>query len=288
MNEMNAGGVRQRSVEVVVPVYNEAHVLADSVGRLHAYLEASFPFPIRITIADNASTDATWEAALALADRLPHVHAVRLDSKGRGRALKHAWSRSTADVVAYMDVDLSTGLEAFLPLVAPLLSGHSDLAVGSRPHRQADVVHGAKREFVSRSYNLLLKLGLAALPDLRRAVRLQGGPYGGLPGARAAHRGHRLVLRHRAPRPGPAQQTPHPRGARRLGRRPRQPRRHRPYGRRRPQGHGPHAAGDGQPPRPRRRRTPPVITPWVPAHHRTTPLTTASLPQGIKDMEYAS
>ncbi|WP_200303395.1 dolichyl-phosphate beta-glucosyltransferase [Streptomyces adelaidensis] len=162
MNEKNAGGARQRSVEIVVPVHNEAHVLADSVGRLHAYLEASFPFPFRITIADNASTDATWEAALALADRLPHVHAVHLDAKGRGRALKHVWSRSTADVVAYMDVDLSTGLEGFLPLVAPLLSGHSDLAVGSRLHRQADVVRGAKREFVSRSYNLLLKLGLAA------------------------------------------------------------------------------------------------------------------------------
>ncbi|WP_319267073.1 dolichyl-phosphate beta-glucosyltransferase [Streptomyces europaeiscabiei] len=162
MNEMNAGGVRQRSVEIVVPVYNEAHVLAGSVGRLHAYLEASFPFPFRITIADNASTDATWEAALALAERLPHVRAVHLDRKGRGRALKHVWSRSTADVVAYMDVDLSTGLEGFLPLVAPLLSGHSDLAIGSRLHRQADVVRGPRREFVSRSYNLLLKLGLAA------------------------------------------------------------------------------------------------------------------------------
>ncbi|BBC34048.1 Glycosyl transferase [Streptomyces graminofaciens] len=162
MNEKNAGGVRQRSVEVVVPVYNEAHVLAGSVGRLHAYLEEAFPFPFRITVADNASTDTTWQVALELAERLPHVHAVHLDRKGRGRALKYVWSRSTSDVVAYMDVDLSTGLEGFLPLVAPLLSGHSDLAIGSRLHRQADVVRGAKREFVSRSYNLLLKLGLAA------------------------------------------------------------------------------------------------------------------------------
>ncbi|MFE6822770.1 dolichyl-phosphate beta-glucosyltransferase [Streptomyces sp. NPDC057690] len=162
MNETNAGGVRQRSVEIVVPVYNEAHVLADSIGRLHAHLEESFPFPFRITIADNASTDATWYAATDLTLRLPHVHAVRLEEKGRGRALKHVWNRSSADVVAYMDVDLSTGLEAFLPLVAPLLSGHSDLAVGSRLHRQAAVVRGAQREFVSRSYNLLLKAGLGA------------------------------------------------------------------------------------------------------------------------------
>ncbi|MFF4349669.1 dolichyl-phosphate beta-glucosyltransferase [Streptomyces sp. NPDC001530] len=162
MNEKNAGGVRQRSVEIVVPVYNEAHVLADSIGRLHAYLEASFPFPFRITVADNASTDATWQQANDLTHRLPHVHAVHLDAKGRGRALKHVWSQSTADVVAYVDVDLSTGLEGFLPLVAPVLSGHSDLAIGSRLHRQAAVVRGPKREFISRSYNLLLKLGLAA------------------------------------------------------------------------------------------------------------------------------
>ncbi|MDX2546603.1 glycosyltransferase family 2 protein [Streptomyces sp. WI04-05B] len=162
MNETNARGVRQRSVEIVVPVYNEAHVLADSVGRLHAYLEASFPFPFRITVADNASTDTTWRAATELTLRLPHVHAVHLDAKGRGRALKHVWSRSTADVVAYMDVDLSTGLAGFLPLVAPLLSGHSDVAIGSRLHRQADVVRGPKREFVSRSYNALLRFGLAA------------------------------------------------------------------------------------------------------------------------------
>ncbi|NEA97842.1 dolichyl-phosphate beta-glucosyltransferase [Streptomyces sp. SID13726] len=162
MNETNAGGVRRRSVEIVVPVYNEAHVLAGSVGRLHAYFEESFPFPFRITVADNASTDATWHEATELTLRLPHVHAVHLPAKGRGRALKEVWSASTADVVAYMDVDLSTGLEGFLPLVAPLLSGHSDLAIGSRLHRQADVVRGPKREFVSRSYNRLLKLGLAA------------------------------------------------------------------------------------------------------------------------------
>ena len=162
MNEQNAGGVRQRSVEIVVPVYNEAHVLAGSVGRLHAYLEASFPFPFTITVADNASTDSTWQVALDLTQRLPHVHAVHLDAKGRGRALKHVWSRSEADVVAYMDVDLSTGLEGFLPLVAPLLSGHSDVAIGSRLHRQSAVERGAKREFISRSYNLLLKAGLAA------------------------------------------------------------------------------------------------------------------------------
>jgi putative flippase GtrA len=156
------GGGRRRLVEVVVPVHNEQRVLEASVGRLHDYLESTFPYPFKITIADNASTDATWRVAEELAARLPHVRAVRLEQKGRGRALRHVWSHSDADVVAYMDVDLSTDLDAFLPLVAPLISGHSDLAIGSRLSRGSAVVRGPKREFISRSYNLLLRTALAA------------------------------------------------------------------------------------------------------------------------------
>ncbi|WP_242895263.1 bifunctional glycosyltransferase family 2/GtrA family protein [Actinomadura litoris] len=156
------GGRRGRLVEVVIPVYNEERVLAASVERLHAYLTSAFPYPFRITVADNASTDATWRAAVDLAARLPHVHATRLELKGRGRALRHVWSTSDADVVAYMDVDLSTDLDAFLPLVAPLLSGHSDLAIGSRLTRGSAVVRGPRREVISRCYNLLLRTALAA------------------------------------------------------------------------------------------------------------------------------
>ncbi|MCA2220556.1 bifunctional glycosyltransferase family 2/GtrA family protein [Nonomuraea aurantiaca] len=148
--------VKTRLVEVVVPVYNEQRALRDSIGRLHAYLSGTFPYDYRITIADNASTDNTWQLAIELAAELPHVRAVHLDGKGRGRALRQVWSDSDADVVSYMDVDLSTDLDAFLPLVAPLLSGHSDLAIGTRLARTSRVVRGPKREFISRSYNLLL------------------------------------------------------------------------------------------------------------------------------------
>jgi len=147
---------------VVVPVHNEQRTLEASIWRLHGYLTAHFPFAFRITVADNASTDETWPLARKLAEQLPRVRAVHLDQKGRGRALRHVWSGSDADVVAYMDVDLSTGLEALLPLVAPLLSGHSDLAIGSRLARGAAVVRGPRRELVSRCYNLLLRATLRA------------------------------------------------------------------------------------------------------------------------------
>ncbi|MQY08821.1 bifunctional glycosyltransferase family 2/GtrA family protein [Actinomadura macrotermitis] len=156
------GGGGGRLVEVVVPVHNEERVLAASVRRLHDYLRAGFPYPFRITVADNASTDATWRIAEELAAELPRVRAVRLERKGRGRALRYVWSGSDADVVAYMDVDLSTDLDAFLPLVAPLISGHSDLAIGSRLTRGSAVVRGPRREVVSRCYNLLLRTALAA------------------------------------------------------------------------------------------------------------------------------
>ncbi len=119
-------------VEIVVPVYNEEGPLADSITTLRTFLDTSFPFVARITIADNASTDGTWRIATRLSDTLSGVSAIHLDEKGRGRALRAAWTRSTATVVSYMDVDLATGLDALLPLVAPLLSGHSDVAIGTR------------------------------------------------------------------------------------------------------------------------------------------------------------
>src|SRR5205807_3002350 len=120
-----------------------------------------FPYPFRITVADNASIDNTLAVAKALAEELPEVTAHHLELKGRGRALHTVWSASDAPVLAYMDVDLSTDLNALLPLVAPLISGHSDLAIGSRLSRGSRVVRGTKREVISRCYNLILRGTLA-------------------------------------------------------------------------------------------------------------------------------
>ena len=149
-------------VDVVVPVHNEAHDVGPSVRRLHRYLRDGFPFTFRITIADNASTDDTLEIARALARELPEVEVVHLDEKGRGRALKAVWSRSDALVLAYLDVDLSHRPRRALPLVSPLVSGHSDVAIGSRLSPRSRVVRGPKRELISRSYNLILRTTLRA------------------------------------------------------------------------------------------------------------------------------
>ena len=148
---------RQVSVEVVVPVYNEQDALPQSIPALCAYLETYFPYRWSVVIADNASTDATLAVAEGLASAYPGVSVLHLEEKGRGRALKAAWSASKADIVAYMDVDLSTNLWSFLPMVAPLATGHSDVAIGSRLLRGAMVTRQWKRELISRCYNLLIK-----------------------------------------------------------------------------------------------------------------------------------
>ncbi|WP_030900547.1 glycosyltransferase [Streptomyces sp. NRRL F-5126] len=149
-------------LDVTIPVYNEEQDLAPCVRGLHDHLTRTFPYAFRITIADNASTDSTPAVAAGLDAGIPEVRSLRLEEKGRGRALRAVWSHSDAPVLAYMDVDLSTDLNALLPLVAPLISGHSDLAIGSRLARSSRVVRGPKREFISRAYNVILKSSLSA------------------------------------------------------------------------------------------------------------------------------
>jgi putative flippase GtrA len=147
-------------VEIAIPAHNEEVALEGNVRRLHDFCSESLPYTFRIVIADNASEDGTAAIGERLAEELEEVAYARLSEKGRGRALRRVWSRSDADVLVYMDVDLSTGLEALLPLVAPLISGHSDLAIGTRLARGSRVVRGPKRELISRTYNRLLHITL--------------------------------------------------------------------------------------------------------------------------------
>ena len=162
-------------LDVVVPVHNERCGLEASLRRLHAHLTASFPYPFRITVAENASTDGTVAVARRIAAELPGIQVLALPDPGRGRALRTAWLASDADVLAYMDVDLSTDLGALLPLVAPLISGHSDLSIGSRLTSSSRVVRGPKREFISRGYNMLLRVtGTTSVSDAQcgfKAIR---------------------------------------------------------------------------------------------------------------------
>jgi len=147
------------SLDVVIPVYNEERDLAPNITKLRDFLVQSCPYRWRVVIANNASTDRTLEIAQALAEQYPgEVTYIHLEEKGRGRALKRAWLASTADVVCYMDVDLSTNLRHLMPLVEPIFAGRYHIAIGSRLMPGARVTRQLKREVISRAYNLIIKL----------------------------------------------------------------------------------------------------------------------------------
>jgi glycosyltransferase involved in cell wall biosynthesis len=143
-------------VEVTVPVYNEERDLRGSITRLVGFLRGVSLFEARVVIADNASVDGTFGIARELAREHQNVEAVHLPQKGRGGALRAVWSRSEADVVSYMDVDLSTNLK-FFPLLVHGLSIGYDLAVGSRLLQASQTQRRLGREVVSRGYNRIVK-----------------------------------------------------------------------------------------------------------------------------------
>lgn len=149
-------------LDVTLPVYNEEARLEHSLRQLHGHLTDSFPHSFRITVADNASTDNTLRIAERLARELPELTVVRFQQRGRGNALRHVWQSSPSPVLAYMEANLSTDLSALAPLVAPLISGHSDLAIGTRLAPSACVTRSPQREFISRSYNSLLRTVMGA------------------------------------------------------------------------------------------------------------------------------
>ncbi len=145
-------------VDIVIPVLNEERALPGCVASLLGFLEGDSPYPFRIVIADNGSTDRTPAIAEALSQEHEEVSWSRLEMRGRGRALRKAWLESDADILTYMDVDLSTNLKAFPPLARAIGEEGFDLAVGSRLMKGSVVrKRSLKREVTSRSYNLIVK-----------------------------------------------------------------------------------------------------------------------------------
>ena len=158
----------KKTLDVVIPVLNEARALADSVNVLAAFLSNNLnDYEWAVVVADNGSTDATPSICQSLSEQDSRVKHVRLEQRGRGRALKRAWAESNADVVAYMDVDLSTDLSVLPQTIAAVDGEGYDIAVGSRLKRGAQVIgRSFKRELISRSYSLIFRaMFLAGFQD---------------------------------------------------------------------------------------------------------------------------
>jgi glycosyltransferase involved in cell wall biosynthesis len=145
-------------VNVTIPVYNEEKVLEKSIFTLTKFLEKNFSeYTWEILIADNASIDKTLEVAKMLKNKYEKVNYIHLDQKGRGRALKKAWSESDADIVSFMDADLSTRLEHFPEMINGMVKGGYSIAIGSRLIKNSRTKRSFRREFISRFYNLLVR-----------------------------------------------------------------------------------------------------------------------------------
>lgn len=145
------------AVDIVIPVLNEEKGLPQSMMILSQFLHDNLSRnPWRIVIADNGSTDNTSSVSEMLAQKYPGISYVYIPQRGRGRALRTAWLESDADIVSYMDVDLSTDLNSFPRLIQAIEEGY-DIAIGSRLSARAKVRRSLKREVISRSYNMMIK-----------------------------------------------------------------------------------------------------------------------------------
>jgi len=144
-------------INIVIPVHNEQHVLGASIGKVISFLAEHNQYEYELIIANNASTDRTLDVARRLEDWHRGVKVLHLEEKGRGRAVRKAWSQSKAAVLSYMDVDLSSDLRAFIDLIDPLVGGGYDVAAGSRLLRPELTNRSLKREIISRGYNLLVR-----------------------------------------------------------------------------------------------------------------------------------
>jgi glycosyltransferase involved in cell wall biosynthesis len=161
MSEPHVKDGAKFNVDVVIPVLNEAHVLQKSVETVLGFLHSHLRYRWRIVIVDNGSTDGTQNVAKELVSLYPEVRFIRLAQKGRGRALRQAWLQSSADIVCYMDVDLSTRLNHIPELIGAIADGGYDVAIGSRLMKESQTTRSFKRELISRLYNILVKAVLA-------------------------------------------------------------------------------------------------------------------------------
>ena len=162
------------TIDIVIPVYNEEQALPRNILILTDYLRSNIINPWQIVIADNASTDSTRSVSEMLCERNPGVNYLYLPQKGRGRALKAAWMESTADIVSYMDVDLSTDLTHFPQLIKSIESG-AHIAIGSRLSKDSKITRSLRRGFISRAYNLMIKsMFFTGFNQLRKVRQVDG------------------------------------------------------------------------------------------------------------------
>lgn len=151
---------RKLKLDVVLPVLNEFVDLPKNLPILHAFLSKHMAeYEWNIVIVDNGSSARAKQQSSKLAKKYTKVRSVSVHPKGRGRALKYTWMHSSADILCYMDIDLSSQLEFLPELIDSVSKKGFDIAIGSRNSPGSKVI-GRKliREISSKGYALLIRL----------------------------------------------------------------------------------------------------------------------------------
>lgn len=145
-------------LDIVIPVYNNADVLAKSIHtQIAFYSKYLHNLDWNISIANNMSTDNTLEIAKKMSEKFKRIHYLDIQKKGRGNTLKAAWLQSKADFLSYMDVDLATNLHAFPIMINNLIKGYN-LSVGSKYIRGSKCKRYLSRYILSRVFNIVNKV----------------------------------------------------------------------------------------------------------------------------------
>lgn len=146
---------------ITLPCFNEEQVLEKNVNTIFNYAQKGLSdYDWSILVIDNASSDKTFEIAKKLNQQNPKILIAQYLKKGRGAALKNVWQANNCyDIYSYMDIDLATDLNHFTDLISKLDEGYN-IAVGSRYVPGAKAQRSFRRKFMSKVYNLLLKLFL--------------------------------------------------------------------------------------------------------------------------------
>ena len=147
------------NVELIFPVLNEANSLRAQLEKVRGFVSKNLQYSFNITVVDNGSTDETKLVIKKMIKEKIVDKYIHLSERGRGRAIKTAVDKSKSEIVAYMDIDLSTDLKFLIPLIDSIYKYGYDISIGSRLSKGSKVI-GRKmiREITSRSYNFIIKL----------------------------------------------------------------------------------------------------------------------------------
>ncbi|MDO4529541.1 MAG: glycosyltransferase [Lachnospiraceae bacterium] len=151
------------SINILFPVYNEENRLEQGIRRTKEYISKTLrDVDIAMTIVDNASTDKTEEIALSLAAEIPELSYIRIQEKGVGAAFRAGVAKSAADIVGYMDIDLSTDLRALYVMKRVFEDRPEVMMVNASKQAKGSKTIGrsALRNLTSKGLTMVMKAGL--------------------------------------------------------------------------------------------------------------------------------